>query len=569
MIVRRNIYSLSPIEINTFIDAIKRVKRSGEYNRLVLLHYDNIRKVHGTPMFLPWHRALLRRFETLLQNEIGDSSFGLPYWDWTNDVSSPGQIGKLWGQEMMGGTGNPIHTGPFVPSQWITISPDGAFGDALVRNLGGSGQPVTNKEDVLRLYSSDQYDTFRSNLEFGPHGRMHVWVGGQMASVPNSVNEPVFWLHHANVDRIWAQWQELYPNVPIRAPGMDPNTVMPPTQPGVPGATVSSVINAPFSDYAYDAFYTVDVTWSDDALLPTDDNAYGLSSSPALAVFDGKLYCVRQGRGDSGWAWCATFDGTNWSKDALLPNDNNAYGLSSSPALAVFDGKLYCVRQGRDDSGWAWCSTFDGTNWSKDALLPNGDDAFGLSSSPALVSFGGKLYCVRQGRDDSGWAWCSTFDGTNWSANALLPNDHNAYGLSSSPALAVFGGKLYCVRQGRGDSGWAWCATFDGTNWSADGLLPNDDNAFGLSSSPALASFGGKLYCVRQGRGDSGWAWCATFDGTNWSADALLPNDDNAFGLSSSPALAVFGGKLYCARQGRGDSGWTWCATASLKLPGN
>lgn len=237
--------------------------------------------------------------------------------------------------------------------------------------------------------------------------------------------------------------------------------------------------------------------------------------------------------------WCGAFDGQTWSKDQLIPHASNAYGLSDSPALVVYHGKLYCVRQGRDDSGWLWCSTFDGTSWSKDALIPNSSNAYGLSSSPALAVFRDKLYCVRQGRDDSGWLWCGIFDGESWSKDALIPSATDAYGLSSSPALAVYNGKLYCVRQGRGDSGWLWCGTFDGNSWSKDQLIPTSSDAYGLSSSPALVVFNGKLYCFRQGRDDSGWVWCGTFNGTSWSTDTLVPSSSNAFGISDSPAVAI------------------------------
>jgi tyrosinase len=41
------------------------------------------------------------------------------------------------------------------------------------------------------------------------HGRVHNWVGGNMSS-PSSPNEPLFWMHHANLDRIWAEWQDLH-----------------------------------------------------------------------------------------------------------------------------------------------------------------------------------------------------------------------------------------------------------------------------------------------------------------------------------------------------------------------
>ena len=100
----------------------------------------------------------------------------------------------------------------------------------------------------------------------------------------------------------------------------------------------------------------VSYQWSTDKLLPNDDHAYGTSGPPALAVFNNKLYCIREGRGNSGWLWCATFDGSTWSTDKLLPNDDHAYGTSGPPALAVFNNKLYCIREGRGNSGWLWCA---------------------------------------------------------------------------------------------------------------------------------------------------------------------------------------------------------------------
>ncbi|AYG69037.1 MULTISPECIES: sialidase family protein [unclassified Rhizobium] len=301
--------------------------------------------------------------------------------------------------------------------------------------------------------------------------------------------------------------------------------------------------------------------WAIDALVPDSSNAFGLSNTPAVAVYRNKLYCVRQGRGGSGWVWCATFDGNSWSADELIKDQDNAYGISGSPALAVFRDKLYCVRQGRDSSGWVWCATFDGNSWSDDRLIPSNDDAYGISGSPALAVFNDRLYCVHQGRGDSGWLWCATFDGNSWSADQLIPSADSAYGLSGSPALAVYNGKLYCARQGRENSGWVWCASFDGSTWSNDQLIPTPGNAYGVSDSPALAVFQNKLYCLRQGRGGSGWIWGATFDGNTWTNDRLIPSPDNAYGISASPALVVYNNQLYCFHQGRHDDGWLWCGS--------
>ena len=40
------------------------------------------------------------------------------------------------------------------------------------------------------------------------HNRVHVWVGGSMLPM-TSPNDPVFFLHHCFVDKVWADWQSL------------------------------------------------------------------------------------------------------------------------------------------------------------------------------------------------------------------------------------------------------------------------------------------------------------------------------------------------------------------------
>src|SRR5207237_349537 len=39
------------------------------------------------------------------------------------------------------------------------------------------------------------------------HGAVHVWVGGEMGRIDWAAYDPIFWAHHANIDRLWARWQ--------------------------------------------------------------------------------------------------------------------------------------------------------------------------------------------------------------------------------------------------------------------------------------------------------------------------------------------------------------------------
>jgi tyrosinase len=54
------------------------------------------------------------------------------------------------------------------------------------------------------------------------HNRVHVWVGGSMSPL-SSPNDPVFFLHHCNVDRLWAEWQREHPAWKYKPADGEPN----------------------------------------------------------------------------------------------------------------------------------------------------------------------------------------------------------------------------------------------------------------------------------------------------------------------------------------------------------
>lgn len=80
----------------------------------------------------------------------------------------------------------------------------------LNRSLGTFTSLPTNL-DVNSVITETSFTGFRTNLEFtGPnlHSRPHVWVGGVMANVLISPIDPIFYLHHSMIDKIWQQWSE-------------------------------------------------------------------------------------------------------------------------------------------------------------------------------------------------------------------------------------------------------------------------------------------------------------------------------------------------------------------------
>lgn len=234
MAVRQNQANLTAAQKRAFTDAVLELKRSGRYDDFVTTHnafimsdVDNGERVgHRSPSFLPWHRRFLLEFEQALQSV--DSSVMLPYWDWTRDRTASA---SLWGADFLGGDGRAsdaqVTTGPFAfnSGRWaVNVRVDSRT--YLRRQLGGGGRPLPTRAEVDSVLAMPVYDMapwnsqsngFRNHLEgwrgVNLHNRVHVWVGGQMGTGV-SPNDPVFWLHHCFIDKLWADWQRLHPTSP-------------------------------------------------------------------------------------------------------------------------------------------------------------------------------------------------------------------------------------------------------------------------------------------------------------------------------------------------------------------
>jgi tyrosinase len=193
------------------------------------------------PVFLPWHRWYLLVLEAQMQRVlgVGRDDFGLPYWDWAADGSNltPSRqrtAAQVW--SVVGGNGRPgdrqVVDGPFTVGQFdirIEQGPSGqlrATNRALRRNFGAAASRLPRQTEVDAALDDDTYDragwdtsasSFRNRLEgwvpAGPalHNRVHVWVGGDMGP-GSSPNDPVFFLNHCLVDKLWDTWQQASAN---------------------------------------------------------------------------------------------------------------------------------------------------------------------------------------------------------------------------------------------------------------------------------------------------------------------------------------------------------------------
>lgn len=236
-------------------------KPTNRYDDFVLMQFlafnnSSLMYAHGAPTFLPWHRVYLRLFEKELQKNPQFSDVTIPYWDWTSEASTR----ALFSDEVMGNDGRysdgRVMRGQFAydKGNW-TLYHDTRFDlgsgfnrPDLCRKLGYRqlddrvGRIVLpTSEDIDGVLATEPYDaepwnssqfakpSFRNHLEGNypgnvrPHNSVHMWVGGireqtienQQREVlyigtmagASSPNDPIFFLHHSNIDRLWADWQ--------------------------------------------------------------------------------------------------------------------------------------------------------------------------------------------------------------------------------------------------------------------------------------------------------------------------------------------------------------------------
>ncbi len=190
---RKNFTELNATELNRLANALNALWDDGTIEANATLHHANFNNgIHGGPAFLPWHRDFLRKFELALQ--AVEPSVTLPYWDWTRTDSRNLDSG-IW-NTFFGGRNN--RGGRF--DHWN-----------YTRSASGSGTLPRHAKIIAELHAKT-FTAYRA-VEGWYEGRMgshvpgHNWTGGTMSS-GYSPRDPLFYLHHCNVDRLWAIWQQ-------------------------------------------------------------------------------------------------------------------------------------------------------------------------------------------------------------------------------------------------------------------------------------------------------------------------------------------------------------------------
>jgi tyrosinase len=186
---------------------------------------------HQSWYFLPWHRGYLTAFEEIVRDAIvsdgGPADWALPYWNYSDSTrpnarTLPDAFGLA---TLPDGSDNPLRverrfgsgTTPLqIDAAFVSLSAlqDGAFHGGESDIPPGFGGPET------LFHHGPESDTTNGSLESLPHNVIHGAIGGVvpggdpndwrnfgLMSMPiTAALDPIFWLHHANIDRLWSVW---------------------------------------------------------------------------------------------------------------------------------------------------------------------------------------------------------------------------------------------------------------------------------------------------------------------------------------------------------------------------
>lgn len=190
--IRRSASTLTATsdDVVAFGEGVRLMKRRGDalsWGRQNRIHARDAQ--HNNGLFLPWHRLQLLHLERIIAGLTGHAAFAMPYWDWQEDRVLPDWITDGRSPLFERNRARGVETLDFAEARWTT------------------------SKYVARL-ADDDFATFHGRLPEGPgmveaygHNHIHQLMGGLMKKLTTAASDPFFWLHHANIDRVWATWQ--------------------------------------------------------------------------------------------------------------------------------------------------------------------------------------------------------------------------------------------------------------------------------------------------------------------------------------------------------------------------
>ncbi|KAI6350725.1 hypothetical protein MCOR25_010440 [Pyricularia grisea] len=220
------------------------------WDELQAMHVAQVQFIHVVGSFLPWHRYFMSVHEKLLRDECGYTGV-LPYWDQQADLAAaPLNKSSIFDPETGFGSINMdanecVTDGPFVNitnNLNVDLSRK-ATPQCLTRKLSQTQFNMVSQSQVDLCMTYTTYVDFNNCLGNAVHTSGHYAVGGIMDDVSLSPADPLFFMHHTNLDRLFWEWQSK--DLAKRLTDMGGNNV----------ATASILVNAQPPSLPVSAFF--------------------------------------------------------------------------------------------------------------------------------------------------------------------------------------------------------------------------------------------------------------------------------------------------------------------------
>jgi tyrosinase len=238
LFTRQSVYALQPDGaplhpiIRAYARAVEVLKGNAGAPQLTWDHHTQVHGMnpdpgdglrnqcqHATWYFLPWHRMEIFWFEAVCRSIIAGlpdvdeetkRTWALPYWNYDQDGSRA--IPPAFRDPTFEGRTNPL----FEPNRGPGINAATTLMPSTITRAAGRF-PMTEFSVTDRARPS--FGGFQTGfhhpiggfpfgqLEGGPHNSVHSRIGGRMNDGNQAAGDPIFWLHHANIDRLWEVWR--------------------------------------------------------------------------------------------------------------------------------------------------------------------------------------------------------------------------------------------------------------------------------------------------------------------------------------------------------------------------
>jgi len=211
--LRKDWNSLTTNQHNAFLNALVDFSNSGMAKSFACYHYKDMAKgnfhtINGVRQyrFLLWHRTFLLHLESLI---------GMPIPYWAFDLAA----NDIWNSPVFSSTSFGEKSGPNLcvdlsssPLRNLNLTDRSIYDDNCIKRNGqGRDGPISGFQWLLLNFGSPIFEIFMAQLD-PVHGLYHslFGAGGYMFD-HGSARDPIFWLFHANFDRLFYLWQRIHP----------------------------------------------------------------------------------------------------------------------------------------------------------------------------------------------------------------------------------------------------------------------------------------------------------------------------------------------------------------------